>query len=106
MPSLEDWLFELYSQLFKYYSAASADQRGVEERQVFSRSAHQGSASTTAASEYLLTNSTRPNHSKHKYGRTCPAALWLHVETGHPREKRPMGAENCSIRPITSKGAA
>ena len=35
MPSLEDWLFELYSQLFKYYSAASAG--GVGERQVFSR---------------------------------------------------------------------
>ena len=27
MPSLEDWLFELYSQLFKYYSAASAGRR-------------------------------------------------------------------------------
>ena len=27
MPSLEDWLFELYSQLFKYYSAGSAGRR-------------------------------------------------------------------------------
>ena len=68
MPSLEDWLFELYSQLFKYYSAASAG--GVEERQVFSRQLD-GTQPPPTASEYLLTNSTRPNHSKHKYGRTC-----------------------------------
>ena len=67
MPSLEDWLFELYSQLFKYYSAGR--QGGVEERQVFSRWHHR--TSPPLASEYLLTNSTRPNHSKHKYGRTC-----------------------------------
>ena len=38
MPSLEDWLFELYSQLFKYYSAGRRG--GVEERQVFSRWHH------------------------------------------------------------------
>ena len=31
MPSLEDWLFELYSQLFKYYSAASAGRRRRKE---------------------------------------------------------------------------
>ena len=68
MPSLEDWLFELYSQLFKYYSAASAG--GVGERQVFSRQLD-GTQPPPTASEYLLTNSTRPNHSKHKYGRTC-----------------------------------
>ena len=68
MPSLEDWLFELYSQLFKYYSPASAG--GVEERQVFSRQLD-GTQPPPTASEYLLTNSTRPNHSKHKYGRTC-----------------------------------
>ena len=31
IPSLEDWLFELYSQLFKYYSAASAGRRRRKE---------------------------------------------------------------------------
>ena len=82
MPSLEDWLFELYSQLFKYYSAASAGRR--RGRQVFSRGLY--GAQPPPPSEYLLTNSTRPNHSKHKYGRTCPAAFCPHVETRLPRE--------------------
>ena len=89
MPSLEDWLFELYSQLFKYYSAGRRG--GVEERQVFSRWHHR--TSPPLASEYLLTNSTRPNHSKHKYGRTCLAACCLHVEAQHPRDNGPIRAQ-------------
>ena len=86
MPSLEDWLFELYSQLFKYYSAASAGRR--RGKAGFLALALRGAASgqPPPTSEYLLTNSTRPNHSKHKYGRTCPAAFCPHVGTRRPRE--------------------
>ena len=89
MPSLEDWLFELYSQLFKYYSAASAGRR--RRKGGFLARARRGAPAPP--SEYLLTNSTRPNHSKHKYGRTCLAACCLHVGARRPRDNGPIRAQ-------------
>ena len=68
MPSLEDWLplncIHNYSNIIQ-----PRRQGGVGEREVFSRGPD--GVQPPPPSEYLLTNSTRPNHSKHKYGRTC-----------------------------------